>query len=266
MIRWLLRKRDHRARRLIKRLGRSLTLKLRGFLAKQSLVSNDPVIEAEQFPFLQPLHRDWRQIHAEVTKILEHKDCIPGLEEVCWEQRKVAMNRQWQTFFLFGFGEKSEKNCAQAPHTTALLEQIPGLQTAWFSILAPGYHVPPHRGITNGIVRCHLGLIVPDDRQNCWMRIDHERRTWAPGDLLVFDDTYDHEVKNETPQERVVLLIDFERPMRFWGRVMNRLVIQAFKFTAFYREPKRKLKTYEERFEAAARRADAMLEGDRPAA
>lgn len=81
---------------------------------------------------------------------------------------------------------------------------------------------------------------------------------------MVFDDTYDHEVWNKTAQERVVLLLDFERPMRFWGRMAYRAFIRAFRFTAFYKEPKRKLKSFEERFEAAARRADKMLEGDKP--
>lgn len=172
MIRWLIRKRDNRRRRLVKRLGRALTLRLRGFLAGQSLVSNDPVLDPEQFPYLTKMRSEWRAIQAEMLKILEHKDSIPGLEEICWEQRKVAIDRQWRAFFLFGFGTKSEANCARAPRTTALLEQVPNLLSAWFSIVAPGYHVPAHRGITNGMLRCHLGLIVPDDRENCWIRID----------------------------------------------------------------------------------------------
>ena len=92
------------------------------------------------------------------------------------------------------------------------------------------------------------------------MRVDEEKYPWQPGGLIVFDDTYDHEVRNDTPQERVVLLFDFERPMKFWGRVANKLFIQIVKLTAYYNDPKRKMKSFEDQFELATRNADKLLE------
>lgn len=254
---------DFRARRRkkVKKFGKRLIRRLRGFLAEQSLVSNDPVLDPAQFAFLKPFEDHWQEIHAELAKILEYKESVPAFEEVSSDQKRIAKGQQWRTFILFGFGDKLERNCAHAPLTTRLLEQVPTLQTAWFSILEPGYHITAHKGVTKGILRAHLGLVVPDDRENCWMRVDDKKCVWEPGKLLVFDDTYDHEVRNDTPQQRVVLLFDFVRPMRFWGRALNWVFIQGLKLTAYYQEPKARLKGFEEQFEAATRRADKILEG-----
>ena len=62
------------------------------------------------------------------------------------------------------------------------------------------------------------------------------------------------------PDERVILLFDIDRPMRFWGRLVNATFLQIMKLTAFYQEPKRNMQTFEQRFEAATRRADQNLE------
>lgn len=250
-----------RRRKLVKKTGKRLIRRLRGFLASQSLVSNDPVLDPAAFAFLRPFETHWQEILVELKEILRYKDSVPAFEEVSSDQMKIARDRQWRTFILFGFGSKLEKNCRFAPRTTALLEQVPKLQTAWFSILEPGYHITAHRGVTKGILRCHLGLIVPEQRENCWMRVEDQICVWEPGRLLVFDDTYDHEVRNDTPEQRVVLLFDFVRPMRFWGRLLNWLFIQGLKMTAYYQEPKTRLKGFEEQFEAATRRAGHLLEG-----
>jgi len=58
----------------------------------------------------------------------------------------------------------------------------------------------------------------------------------------------------------VILLFDFDRPMRFWGRLINRILLSGLKLTAFYKEPRRNAADYEARFEAATRRADETLE------
>ncbi len=248
-------------RKKVKKFGKRLIRRLRGFLASQSLVSNDPVLDPAVFPFLKPFEDRWQEIDAELQEILKHKESVPAFEEVSSDQKRIAKGQQWRTFILYGFGAKLEKNCAHAPLTTRLLEQVPTLQTAWFSILEPGYHITAHKGVTKGILRAHLGLVVPDDRENCYMRVEDRKCVWQPGEIIVFDDTYDHEVRNDTPQPRVVLLFDFLRPMRFWGRVLNWIFIQGLKLTAYYQEPKSRMKGFEEQFEAATRRADRLLEG-----
>ena len=247
-------------RRRVRDFGKWLRRWGRKFLAKQSLVGNDPVLESRYFPFLDQFADNAQAIRAEVVEILKHREHIPLFQEVSTDQTRIAKGDNWRTFILFGFGTKLEKNCRQAPVTAALLETVPNLQTAWFSILAPGYHIPRHKGVTKGILRTHLGLLIPRDAEKCRMRVGKETCVWREGEIFVFDDTYSHEVWNETPDERVVLIFDFDRPMRFWGRRFHQLFIQLLKFSAYYQEPKRKMQSFEDRFEAATLRANANLE------
>jgi len=247
-------------RKRVKRIGKRVIHWLGGFIGRQSLVGDAPVIDSRHFPFLQRFTENWEAIRAEVTEILKHRDQIPPFQEVSTDQKKIAKGDNWRTFFLFGFGTKLEKNCRQAPVTAALLESVPNLQTAMFSILAPGYHIPPHTGVSKGILRAHLGLIIPRDASSCRIHVGGETCVWREGETFVFDDTYRHEVLNETPDERVILIFDFDRPMRFWGRRLNNLFVSLLKLSAFYQEPKRKMKGFEDRFEAATLRASANLE------
>jgi ornithine lipid ester-linked acyl 2-hydroxylase len=249
-----------RRRRAVKRLGKRLMAVMSDVIARQSLVGDAPVLDNRHFPYLEPLSANWEAIRDEVTQILKHRDAVPVFQEVSTDQKRIAKDSNWRTFILYGFGVKAEKNCRQAPLTCALLEQIPNLQTAWFSILAPGYHIPAHRGVSKGIIRGHLGLIVPADREKCRMRVGEEICVWGEGELFVFDDTYDHEVWNDTDEERVILLFDFDRPMRPLGRLLNNSFLRLLKLTSYYRDPLRRMRSLEDRFEAAVRQADADLE------
>ncbi len=247
-------------RKRVKRFGKRLIRRLGGFIGRQSLVGDAPVLESRHFPFLQQFTDNWETIREEVAEILKHREHIPLFQDVSSDQKRIAKGNNWRTFILFGFGAKLEKNCRQAPVTASLLEGVPNLQTAWFSILAPGYHIPRHKGVTKGILRTHLGLLIPRDAEKCRMRVGRETLVWREGAIFVFDDTYTHEVWNETPDERVVLIFDFDRPMRFWGRRFHQLFVQLLKFSAYYQEPNRKMQGFEDRFEAATLRANANLE------
>ena len=247
-------------RRRIKRHGKQFIRGLADFLGRQSKVGDAPVLDSKHFPFLKSFTDNWRPMLAEVNEILKHREAIPVFQDVSPDQMRISKGTNWRTFILFGFGEKLEKNCKQAPFTTRLLEAVPNLQTAWFSILGPGYHIPAHRGVTKGILRAHLGLIIPKDAEKCRMRVGDTINVWRPGEIFVFDDTYEHEVWNDTEDERVILLFDFDRPMRFWGRALNKTFVSLLKLTAYYQEPKKNMLTFEDRFEAATRRANENLE------
>ncbi|MDH3740198.1 MAG: aspartyl/asparaginyl beta-hydroxylase domain-containing protein [Hyphomicrobiales bacterium] len=247
-------------RKRIKRFGKKMTRRIAGIQSSQSLVPDTPIIGNEHFDFLDDFTDNWQTIRDEVTEILKHREDIPAFQEISPDQYRISKGKNWRTFVLYGFGKKMERNAEQAPVTTRILEQVPNLQTAWFSILAPGYHIPAHTGVTKGILRSHLGLIIPKEQEKCRIRIGDETQVWRPGEIFVFDDTYEHEVWNDTDEERVVLLFDFDRPMRFWGRALNSMFLKLMKLTAFYQEPRKNLKDFEDRYEAAIRRADANLE------
>jgi len=247
-------------RKKVKKYGKRFIYGIASFLGKQSLIGDTPVLENRHFPFFKDFTDNWEKIRDEAAGVLKHREDIPAFQEVSPDQYRISTGKNWRTFILFGFGTKLEKNCRQAPATTALLEKVPNLQTAWFSILAPGYHIPAHTGVSKGIVRAHLGLLIPREAEKCRIRVGDQIRVWRPGEIFVFDDTYEHEVWNDTPDERVILLFDFDRPMRFWGRLVNNTFVWLLKFSAFYREPKNNMENFEDRFEAATRRADETLE------
>lgn len=240
--------------------GEKLTRVLERFFSKQSLVEDKPFLHNESFPFLRTFSDNWERIRDEVQVILKNREEIPAFQEVSPDQKKIATGKNWRTFFLYGFGEKLNKNCAQAPFTASLLEKVPNIEISWFSILSPGYHIPPHQGVSKGILRAHLGLIIPKDQENCRIRVDNEFRVWKPGQIFVLDDTYEHEVWNNTNDERVILIFDFDRPMRWPGRTLLHFLIRVMKFTAFYLEPKKNLADFEDRFEAATRRNNENME------
>ena len=247
-------------RKRVKKFGKMMTRKIAKIQSRSSLVPDTPFIGNEHFPFLKEFEDNWEQIRNEAQEILKHRDAIPGFEQISPDQHRIAKAQQWKTFILYGFGEQLEKNCEQAPETAKLLSRVPNIQTAWFSILAPGYHIPAHTGVTKGIVRAHLGLILPKEREKCRIRVHDQIKAWNFGEVIVLDDTYEHEVWNDTDDERVILLFDFDRPMGWAGRTLNATLLYLMKFTAFYQEPKKNLATFEERFEAATRRADENLE------
>ena len=244
----------------LKKAGEYVIRSLSGIIARQSLVENMPILDNKNFPALRAFVDNWEGIRAEVVEILKHREAVPLFQEVSPDQSKIAKGNNWRTFILYGFGSRSEKNCRQAPLTTRILETVPNLQTAWFSILSPGYHIPAHCGVSKGILRAHLGLIIPKDAEKCRLRVDDKIQIWRPGEIFVFDDTYEHEVWNDTDEERVILLFDFDRPMKFWGRAINKAFISLIKLSAYYQEPKKNMQTFEERFEAATRRADQNME------
>ncbi len=251
---------DRPLRRWVTARGRQLTRWLARVQARQSLVPDTPFIDTTHFPFLRDFEENWETVLGEVRELLKFREHIPGFQEVSPDQYRIAREKNWRTLFLYGFGERVEGNCRMLPATAELIGRHPEIHTAWVSILAPRYRIPAHTGVTKGILRAHLGLIVPEDRENCWIRVGEERRSWEPGRIFVIDDSYDHEVQNNTDEERVVLLLDFNRPMRWPARALTWTFLQLLKLSAYYRDPKRKVRDYEARFEAAVRRANETME------
>jgi beta-hydroxylase len=247
-------------RRRVKKFGKRIMRRVALYQARQSLVPDAPFLETGLFPFLKEFEDRWHEMRDEAAEIVKLREHIPGFQDISPDQYRIATASNWKTFVLFGFGQRREKNCKQAPVTAEILSRVPHIQTAWFSILAPGYHIPAHTGVTKGILRAHLGLIIPKDREKCRIRVGDQIKAWESGKVIVLDDTYEHEVWNDTDEERVILLFDFDRPMGPLGRLLNNGFLRMLKLTSYYRDPLARMQGLEDRFEAAVRRADANLE------
>lgn len=222
-------------RPLLIRVGKHLRGVFDRLIAGSSLVPNDPVLDVRDFAWTALLREHWQAIRDEARAVALVGNAAPSLAAISPDHRAIAEINKWRSFFLWGYGYPIHENLVRCPHTQKVIEQIPGLNSAFFSILAPGTHIPDHRGVTKGLITCHLGLIVPRDG-DVRMRIDDRIVRWAEGETLVFDDTYRHEVWNDTAGTRVVLLIQFERPLRHPGRWFADLFLGVVKRSAFVQE------------------------------
>lgn len=232
-----------RNRPLIIRLGKHLRGVFDRLIARSSLVPNDPVLDVRLFRWTQALRDHWEIVRDEAIAVALQGQAAPSLATISPDHRSIARVNMWRSFFLWGYGYRIEENAVRCPATSALVEQIPGLNSAFFSILAPGTHIPAHRGVSKGLVTCHLGLIVPRDG-DVRMRVGSRVVRWAEGETLVFDDTYDHEVWNDTQGTRVVLLIQFERPLRNPGRWVADVFLGIVRRSAFVQEARRNILTW----------------------
>lgn len=129
----------------------------------------------------------------------------------------AALNHSldWSALFLWQDGVRNDANCARCPATAALLDRLPLLDVpgrgpaAFFSVLRPRTHIPPHVGVTNIRAVVHLPLVVP---AGCGIRIGGQTRQWVPGTAFAFDDTIEHEAWNDSDEPRAVLILDVWNP------------------------------------------------------
>lgn len=240
-------------RPLIIRIGKRLRGAINRISAAQSKIPNVPVLDTGPFPWTDRLAENWQTIAREAASILRHRDAVPPLNDISPDHARIAGDGNWRSFFLVGYGYQVAENCARAPLTANLVRQIPDLNSAFFSILEPGAVIPRHRGVTRGLVTCHLGLIVPDRRENCTMQVETTNCSWEQGKWLVFDDSCYHEVHNRTDQRRVILLVQVKRPMRVLGRMANDLALWGIRRSPFVQDARRNLDMWEQAYRQAER-------------
>jgi len=181
--------------------------------------------DGASFPWVAAVEAGWRDIRAEMESLLADRDRIPNFQDLSEDQRALTEGDDWKTYFFHVYGRSIASNCARCPKTERILRCIPGMKTAMFSILAPGKHIPEHRGVYKGVLRYHLGLIVPQPQTSCRIRVRNEIRCWEEGKSLIFDDSHPHEAWNDSDSHRVVLFVDFVRPLPFPFSVVNRTQI-----------------------------------------
>lgn len=198
------------------RIGRRLRGLFDRAIAASSEIGTGPVLDVRNFAWTAGLRAEWQVIRDEAI-------------------RAVEASVDAQPYVLWGCGFRVDDHLAHCPRTAAALGEVPGLTTAFFSRLHPGAHIADHRGLTKGLVTCHLGLIVPRGG-DARMRIGDRIVRWAEGETLVFDDTYRHEAWNEAEAACVLLTLQFARPLRYPGRWVADLLMGALRRSALVRE------------------------------
>jgi beta-hydroxylase len=239
---------------LVTRLFMRVVQWAEGLNLRYAVHGNRPVYDSATFPWAAGIEKAHPQIRAELERLLARKDELPNFHDISTDVKTITADDRWKTFFLVGFGKPALRNIAQCPRTWEALQKIPGLKTAMFSIFEPGKHLPAHRGPYNGVLRLHLGLIVPEPAEKVAIRVADRICHWEEGRVLIFDDAFEHEAWNDTDKVRVVLFVDFVKPTRFPARFVNWLLMNVAVFTPFIQEGMENHKAWEKKFYAEAER------------
>lgn len=222
---------------LAARLDETETRRVRAFttaaLGKRRIFHNEcagvhyPFLPADEFfdrghfPWLDELEAAAPAIKKELEGLLAQGDELlrpyvrfeEGTPASQWSALDGSLD--WGACFLWEYGKPNQPIIDRCPQTAAVLERLP-LQripgrapNAFFSLLRPGKHIPPHTGVTNTRAIVHLALDIPND---CGFRVGGEIREWVEGKAFAFDDTIDHEAWNRSDRRRAVLILDCWNP------------------------------------------------------
>lgn len=206
-----------------------------------------PFYERSGFPWLEKLEKSTGDIRNELVALLakqneEGANFTPYVDhaEGAAQSQWGDLNRSpdWGAYFLWDDGRPVAEHIEACPRTAELLRQFPlaevpgAAPNVFFSLLRPGTHIPPHTGVTNARLIVHLPLIVPE---GCWFRVGNETRVVREGQAWVFDDTIEHEAKNESGRPRIILIFDVWNPnVREAERPYVAALVDGI--TAYYRE------------------------------
>ena len=226
------------------KLGKPLRQFINPIIRKYSKVGNTPILDIADFPWADELSQKWEIIRDEANDILNHYDAIPSISTISPDHKRLDAQKKWRSFFMWGYGFRSDFNCSRAPQTAALVEKVPGLSTALFSIHEPGMSIQPHKGVTAGICVFHLGLSIPESGK-CAIRVENKIYEWKEGQGFIFDDTFEHETWNDTAERRIILLLHVKRPVSFPGNILADFFMGCIRRTSFITDALNSMKEWE---------------------
>ncbi|MEQ6122445.1 aspartyl/asparaginyl beta-hydroxylase domain-containing protein [Reichenbachiella sp. MALMAid0571] len=195
----------------------------------------------KDYPELKILEDNYPLIRKECENILTFKENITDVKNLMGNQTQGGIHTiKWKSFMLKS-GVFVKENCEVCPETTKILTQVPGIRTAFFSILDPEQYITPHEGYYDGFMRYHLGVIIPNNNANqeCWIRIANEKidKTkiselgnkyyWKNGEGVLFNDNYTHDAHNQSKEIRVILWLDVERKLPLLLSLINKIMLNV---------------------------------------
>lgn len=174
----------------------------------------------DRFPWLDDVEAATDAIRAELLEVMQVRGAFSpyvtgDANRPQKTQQGMLNNPAWSAFYLWKNGAVVPENAVRCPATMHALRRAPlavvpnRSPSVLFSLLEAGAHIPPHHGLVNTRLICHLPLIVPPV---CTFRVGNDVRDWQEGRAWAFDDTIEHEAWNHSTATRVILLFDIWRP------------------------------------------------------
>lgn len=186
----------------------------------------------------------WKKIREELDNVLEDEKNISFMDKYDKGQSYLTKDNDnkkgWKVFFLKTMNKDFKENQLKCPYTSSLINSIPNINTAFFSILDEKKQIPIHTGYYKGVLRYHLGMIVPEPEKT-YILVHNKKYNWKEGDGVVFDDMFPHQVYNHSNKRRVVLFIDIKRPCKFPFSVTNEYMNKLINNSSYIQDNARKI-------------------------
>jgi aspartate beta-hydroxylase len=195
-------------------------------------INTPPVLDTGlYFPPARDFVARWQSIRDEAFEVRRNLASVPRFHDIMKEQADISANdgRDWRMFIMRAYGVDVPDNLNRCPTVRSLIANRPEIMSCVFSFLAPGKHIPKHRGPFRGILRFHLMLTMPrtpDGDVAAILEIDGKPYRLSDGQCLLWDDTFPHEVWNRSDEVRIALLLDVWRPeMPYDMKLLSRIVV-----------------------------------------
>jgi ornithine lipid ester-linked acyl 2-hydroxylase len=194
-----------------------------------------PFYRVEEFGWAQRLRDHWQDIRDEFDRLWAQRLSLPTPAQLEGTTAAISSS-SWRLFVLRDIYGPIPEHEARCPKTARLLAEIPGLTLGMFSVFAGPTRIEAHRGYTKCVLRGHLPLRVPDPPGACRLRVGNVVRPWREGDLMIFDDTFEHEAWQETDGARAVLLFDFRRSGSALEQALAKFAMMRLANTSKFRD------------------------------
>ncbi|MBA3772242.1 MAG: aspartyl/asparaginyl beta-hydroxylase domain-containing protein [Ramlibacter sp.] len=183
-----------------------------------------PIMQTRDvFPQGLAFERRFDEVQREIDLLLQkrkltrYQDIDPA--------RAAEVSQDWRLYYAYFLWKENESARADLPVTLEIVKNIPHAINVTVAVLEPGVELAAHEGPYAGVLRYHLGIRVPKENPPS-IRVLDQHYTWKAGESIVIDDVYNHEVFNKSDDVRVILMVDFMRPMNPVAHVVNRLCLR----------------------------------------
>lgn len=214
---------------------------------KHCLLGDKRFFDPYYFPVAKELENNFAVVQAELKEILKRYDDFAPFQSISPDQTYISNDDRWRMFFFKAAGVNFGRNQDFAPETFKILNKHKDVISAYISVLGPKKMLMPHEGPWSGILRMHLGVVIPGDRQ-CTLVNGGEKYHWQEGKTVLFDDTYEHIAVNETDTIRAILFLDVMRPLPQPWKFINWAVLHTSVLLPYIWVPYFRHKRWEKKF------------------
>lgn len=191
-----------------------------------SCIGNKPYYHYSTLKSAKILTENWKIFRDEALATYKSYSTIKGDH---FFNDIVQNKKDWKKLYIKWHSDIDPIAKQKCPKSCKIIKSLPDVTVAMFSVLSPGTHILPHKGLYKGCLRFHLGLDTPNS-EDCFIVVDNKRYVWKNGESVLFDDTYEHWVKNNTNKTRIILFCDIVRPMKSFGKNLNNLYMKKLGF------------------------------------